>query len=97
MKLNVPWGTFYKNKKGLYIDLFLLYNLLITRYWRKKMNNKVILEMSISQFKILEESLKNYRERLSYLLEKNEENFERFQDIKEKQKKLENILQELNL
>lgn len=61
------------------------------------MNNKVILEMSISQFKILEESLKNYRERLSYLLEKNEENFERFQDIKEKQKKLENILQELNL
>lgn len=61
------------------------------------MNNKVILEMSISQFKILEESLRNYRERLSYLLEKNEENFERFQDIKEKQKKLENILQELNL
>lgn len=97
MKLNVPWGTFYKNKKGLYIDLFLLYNLLITRYWRKKMNNKVTLEMSISQFKILEESLRNYRERLSYLLEKNEENFERFQDIKEKQKKLENILQELNL
>ena len=97
MKLNVPWGTFYKNKKGFYIDLFLLYNLLITRYWRKKMNNKVTLEMSISQFKILEESLRNYRERLSYLLEKNEENFERFQDIKEKQKKLENILQELNL
>lgn len=61
------------------------------------MNNKVILEMSISQFKILEESLRNYRERLSYLLEKNEENFERFQDIKEKQKKLESILQELNL
>ncbi len=61
------------------------------------MNNKVTLEMSISQFKILEESLRNYRERLSYLLEKNEENFERFQDIKEKQKKLENILQELNL
>ena len=58
------------------------------------MNNKVTLEMSISQFKILEESLRNYRERLSYLLEKNEENFERFQDIKEKQKKLENILQE---
>lgn len=50
------------------------------------MNNKVTLEMSISQFKILEESLRNYRERLSYLLEKNEENFERFQDIKEKQK-----------
>ena len=61
------------------------------------MNNKVTLEMSISQFKILEESLRNYRERLSYLLEKNAENFERFQDIKEKQKKLENILQELNL
>lgn len=61
------------------------------------MNNKVTLEMSISQFKILEESLRNYRERLSYLLEKNEENFERFQDIKEKQKKLESILQELNL
>ena len=61
------------------------------------MNNKVTLEMSISQFKILEESLRNYRERLSYLIEKNEENFERFQDIKEKQKKLENILQELNL
>ena len=61
------------------------------------MNNKVTLEMSISQFKILEESLRNYRERLSYLLEKNEENFERFQDIKEKQKKLEHILQELNL
>ena len=61
------------------------------------MNNKVTLEMSISQFKILEESLRNYRERLSYLLEKNEENFERFQDLKEKQKKLENILQELNL
>ena len=61
------------------------------------MNNKVTLEMSISQFKILEESLRNYRERLSYLLEKNEENFERFKDIKEKQKKLENILQELNL
>ena len=61
------------------------------------MNNKVTLEMSISQFKILEESLRNYRERLSYLLEKNEENFERFQDIKEKKKKIENILQELNL
>ena len=61
------------------------------------MNNKVTLEMSISQFKILEESLRNYRERLSYLLEKNEENFERIQNIKEKQKKLENILQELNL
>lgn len=61
------------------------------------MNNKVTLEMTIGQFKILEESLRNYKERLSYLLEKNEENFERYQDIKGKQKKLENILQELDL
>ena len=61
------------------------------------MRNNVSLEMNISDYKIIEESLKNYRERLSYLLEKNEENFERYQDIKEKQKKLENILVELSL
>ena len=61
------------------------------------MRNNVSLEMSISDYKIIEESLKNYKERLSYLLEKNEENFERYQDIKEKQKKLENILVELSL
>ena len=61
------------------------------------MRNNVSLEMSISDYKIIEESLRNYRERLSYLLEKNEENFERYQDIKEKQKKLENILVELSL
>ena len=61
------------------------------------MRNNVSLEMSISDYKIIEESLRNYRERLSYLLEKNEENFERYQDIKEKQKKLDNILVELSL
>ena len=61
------------------------------------MRNNVSLEMSISDYKIIEESLRNYRERLSYLLEKNEENFEKYQDIKEKQKRLENILKELSL
>ena len=61
------------------------------------MRNNVSLEMSISDYKIIEESLRNYRERLSYLLEKNEENFERYQNIKKKQKKLENILVELSL
>ena len=61
------------------------------------MRNNVSLEMSISDYKIIEESLRNYRERLSYLLEKNEENFERYQDIKEKQRRLENILKELSL
>ena len=61
------------------------------------MRNNVSLEMSISDYKIIEESLRNYRERLSYLLEKNEENFERYHDIKEKQKKLDNILVELSL
>ena len=61
------------------------------------MKNNVLLEMTIGDYKILEESLRNYRERLSYLLEKNEENFEKYQDIKEKQKRLENILKELSL
>ena len=61
------------------------------------MRNNVSLEMSISDYKIIEESLRNYRERLSYLLEKNEENLQRYQDIKEKQKKLDNILVELSL
>lgn len=61
------------------------------------MKNNVLLEMTIGDYKILEESLRNYRERLSYLLEKNEENFEKYQDIKEKQRRLENILKELSL
>ena len=61
------------------------------------MRNNVSLEMTIGDYKIVEESLRNYKERLSYLLEKNEENFEKYQDIKEKQKRLENILKELSL
>ena len=61
------------------------------------MKNNVLLEMTIGDYKIVEESLRNYKERLSYLLEKNEENFEKYQDIKEKQKRLENILKELSL
>lgn len=61
------------------------------------MKNNVLLEMTIGNYKIVEESLRNYKERLSYLLEKNEENFEKYQDIKEKQRRLENILKELSL
>ena len=61
------------------------------------MRNNVSLEMTIGDYKIVEESLRNYKERLSYLLEKNEENFEKYQDIKEKQRRLENILKELSL
>lgn len=61
------------------------------------MKNNVLLEMTIGDYKIVEESLRNYKERLSYLLEKNEENFEKYQDIKEKQRRLENILKELSL
>lgn len=59
------------------------------------MRNTVTLEMSLGEYKIIEEALKNYRERLSYLQEKNDGNFERYQDLKDKEKKLEKLLTEI--
>ena len=49
------------------------------------MKNNVSLEMSISEFKIIEEALDNYQGRILYLLERNEDNFERYQELKEKE------------
>ena len=60
------------------------------------MKNNVSLEMSIAEFKIIEESLNNYQGRISYLLEKNEDNFERYQELKEKERKIKEIIKQLN-
>lgn len=59
------------------------------------MRNTVTLEMTIGEYKIIEDALRNYKERLSYLQEKNEGNFERYQSLKDQEKKLEKIINEL--
>lgn len=60
------------------------------------MKNNVSLEMSISEFKIIEEALDNYKGRILYLLEKNEDNFERYQELKEKERRILTLIKELN-
>lgn len=60
------------------------------------MKNNVSLEMSIAEFKIIEEALNNYQVRISYLLEKNEDNFEKYQELKEKERKIKEIIKQLN-
>ena len=60
------------------------------------MKNSVTLEMRIAEFKIVEEALRNFRERVQYLQERNEDNFDRYQDLKLKEKRLEKILEDLN-
>lgn len=60
------------------------------------MKNNVSLEMTIAEFKIIEEALNNYQNRISYLLEKNEDNFEKYQELKDKEKKIEELIKELN-
>ena len=50
------------------------------------MKNNVSLEMSIAEFKV----------RISYLLEKNEDNFEKYQELKEKERKIKEIIKQLN-
>lgn len=60
------------------------------------MKNNVSLEMSIAEFKIIEEALNNYQGKISYLLEKNEDNFEKYQELKEKERKIEELIKQLN-
>lgn len=60
------------------------------------MKNNVSLEMSISEFKIIEEALDNYQGRILYLLERNEDNFERYQELKEKERRISALIKELN-
>lgn len=60
------------------------------------MKNSVSLEMSIAEFKIIEEALNSYQGRIVYLLERNEDNFERYQELKEKERKIEELLKQLN-
>lgn len=60
------------------------------------MKNNVSLEMSIAEFKIIEEALNNYQGRILYLLEKNEDNFEKYQELKEKERKIEELIKQLN-
>lgn len=60
------------------------------------MKNSVTLEMSIAELKIVEEALRNFRERIQYLQERNEDNFDKYQDLKLKEKRLEKILEDLN-
>ena len=51
------------------------------------MKNSVTLEMSIAELKIVEEALRNFRERIQYLQERNEDNFDKYQDLKLKEKR----------
>ena len=60
------------------------------------MKNSVTLEMSIAELKIVEEALRNFRERIQYLQERNEDNFDKYQDLKLKEQRLEKILEDLN-
>lgn len=60
------------------------------------MKNNVSLEISISEFKIIEEALDNYQGRILYLLERNEDNFERYQELKEKERRISALIKELN-
>lgn len=60
------------------------------------MKNTVTLEMTIGEYKIIEDALRNYKERLTYLQERNENNFERYQNLKDQERKLEKLLEEIN-
>lgn len=51
--------------------------------------------MSVGEFNIIKEALDNYKERLTYLQERNEGRFESFQELKDKEKRLIKVMDEL--
>lgn len=60
------------------------------------MRNRITLEMSVGEFNIIKEALDNYKERLTYLQERNEGRFESYQELKDKEKRLLKVMEELN-